>query len=118
MNWLKSLWAHVGFWVKLLGLALLGAFGFLTYLRLKANGLEAEAADLQRRLVASKAEAKVAFLEGQKAKNQERLDVLPHEEERLDSQLEEARAKLEELQRKTLSASDEEILRKFKELGY
>lgn len=116
--WLKNAWSKVGFWVKLLGLTLLGVVGYLTVVRLRAAGFEEEAADLKRKNIALKAEAEVQYLEAKKEANKARLSQIPFEEQDLDRQIEESKAKLELLNEQNSHLSNEEILRKFKELGY
>ena len=116
--WLKGAWAKTGLWVKLAGIAILATLSYIGYLRLKSRGAEREAEVLRAELAVKTAEAQVAYLEGQKVRNAERLARIPAEAAALDASLRAERLRLVEAQGKIEGMTPEQVAARFRELGY
>ena len=116
--WLKGLWARTGLWVKLAGIAVVAALGYIGYLQLKRRGAEKEAEDLRRENAIKEAEVRVAYLEGQKVRNAARLAQIPAEAARIDGQILAAKRQAEEARARIAGMTDEQVAERFRELGY
>jgi len=118
MTWLATAWAKISLGAKLAVVALLGVVGYIGYIRLKRAGAEREADRLRGQLAIKAAEARVAYLEGQKVRNAARLAEIPAERAALDEQIKQERKRVVEVQKRINNLSDEQLAARFRELGY
>jgi uncharacterized protein HemX len=118
MSCIRAAWAKLSLWGKLAIISLSGMAVLLSYYFFKSKRLDRAAATQQQRIIAAKAEATVAYLEGQKDRNKERLAQIPEEEAALEEKLKTAKKQAEEAQARVAGMTDEAIAARFKELGY
>lgn len=118
MSCIKTAWTKLSFWGKLALISISGMAVLLSYYFFKSKKLDQAAAIHQQRMIAAKAEATVAYLEGQKDRNKERLAQIPEEEAALEEKVRTAKRQAEEARARVEGMTDEEIAARFKELGY
>jgi hypothetical protein len=118
VRWLANAWARTSLWAKLAGFAVVSVLGYIGYLRLRNRGLAKEAEDLRRQNTIARSGVRVAYLEGMKERNRERLEAIPGEVARLDDQILAEKKAAEEARARVAGLDDDGVAARFRDLGF